>query len=407
MMLPKIIKTEYEYNQALKRIESFMDKEQLNDKETDELELWSTLISMYEDEKWPISRPDPVTAILFRIEQIGMPRNELEKYIGSKSKVSEVLSGKRNLSKQMILNLHKGLGIPLESLIGGTEESGEVISEYCEEINWMNYPVKEMMKRGWITSVKVKDDSESYGSIMKAFTSGLGQDLLEPVMLRSGRKYKKEPDMYALAAWRIRVLSIAKKEKLESMFEIGRITPSFIRELAKLSYLETGPLLAKEFLNKSGIHLIIEGHLEHTYLDGAAMMLANGSPVVALTLRYDRLDNFWFVLFHELAHIALHLSFDKTKYFLEDLDCASESMEEREADKWATDGLIDPETWKASGLSVYSKPSEVLNFANNLRLNSAIPAGRLRRESGDYKSFTKLVGNGEVRILFDKENAEC
>jgi HTH-type transcriptional regulator/antitoxin HigA len=402
-MIPKLIKTEKEYNEAVKRIEFLMDREALNDRETNDLELLSYLVSVYEDEKWPILHPDPVTAILFRIEQKGLDRGDLEQYIGSKGRVSEVLSGKRQLSKQMIINLHNGLGIPYESLIGGSDESGQSSFVACESDNWMKYPVKEIVKRGWVDSVKVKEDPEFYGSVMKKFVSGLGVDLLEPAMLRTGKQYKKTPDIYALTAWRIRVLSLARQEKLKAVYEPGIITPSFCRELASLSYLDNGPLHAKEFLNKSGIHFIIESHLDHTYLDGAAMMLGNGSPVIALTLRYDRLDNFWFVLFHELAHVVLHLAFDKTRYFLEDLDSIGDSIEEKEADRWATDGLIDPETWRASGLSMYSKPSEIIRFANSLRINHAIPAGRLRKESGDYKIFYNLVGKDEVRKLFWSE----
>ncbi len=402
MKEPKILKTEKEYNEALKKIEFLMEKDSPDKRDIDELELFGTLVSMYEEEKWPISQPHPVDAILFRIEQLGLTRTDLEKYIGPKSKVSEVLSGKRSLSKQMIINLHAGLGIPLESLIGGKEESDVSIDVSCEDIEWMKFPVKEMIKRRWIT-FKVKDDTESYHAAMKSFASGLGSDLLTPAMHRSSQSYSKKPDPYALTAWRIRILSLARKEKLEIEFNSSLITASFGRELAKLSYLDKGPLLAREFLNKNGIHLIIEKHLEHTYLDGAAMMLADGTPVIALTLRNNRLDNFWFVLFHELAHIALHLSFDNTRYFLEDLDDVSDASEEKEADRWALDALIDAEIWKASGLTADSKYEDILNFSANLRISPAIPAGRLRRESGNYQIFARLVGNGKVRSLFEND----
>jgi HTH-type transcriptional regulator/antitoxin HigA len=72
MMYLKIIKTEKEYNEAVKCIEQLMDRENLTDQEIRELELFSILVSRYEDEKWPISKPDPVTVILFRIEQMGI-----------------------------------------------------------------------------------------------------------------------------------------------------------------------------------------------------------------------------------------------------------------------------------------------------------------------------------------------
>ena len=62
-----------------------------------------------------------------------------------------------------------------------------------------------------------------------------------------------------------------------------------------------GPVKARELLASKGVTLIIERHLPGTYLDGAAMLAENGNPVIGLTLRHDRLDNFWFVLFHELS----------------------------------------------------------------------------------------------------------
>ena len=66
-----------------------------------------------------------------------------------------------------------------------------------------------------------------------------------------------------------------------------------------------------EYLAHSGIPLVVEPHLPQTYLDGAAFLLPAGRPVIGLTLRYDRLDNFWFVLFHELAHVVKHLRKDR------------------------------------------------------------------------------------------------
>lgn len=94
------------------------------------------------------------------------------------------------------------------------------------------------------------------------------------------------------------------------MYQSGTVTEEFLDQIVKLSYLNDGPKLAAEFLRKSGIHLIVESHLPKTFLDGAAIRSSDTGRIVALTLRYDRLDNFWFVLLHELAHIALHIDSD-------------------------------------------------------------------------------------------------
>jgi len=118
-MKPKIIRTETEYKAALKRIDVLMDNNpDPTSAEGEELELLSLLIECYEEEKYPIDLPDPVSAIRFRMEQQGLKNKDLIPFIGSASKVSEVLSGQRNLSLTMIRNLVKGLAIPAEVLIG-------------------------------------------------------------------------------------------------------------------------------------------------------------------------------------------------------------------------------------------------------------------------------------------------
>jgi HTH-type transcriptional regulator/antitoxin HigA len=208
-------------------------------------------------------------------------------------------------------------------------------------------------------------------------------------------------DKHALTAWRIRVISMAMRESLPA-YRSGTVTANFLRELARLSYLNTGPLLAKEFLNKSGIHLICEEHLPKTHLDGAALKLPDGSPLVALTLRHDRLDNFWFTLFHELAHVALHLDNDGADAFFDDLtDETKKDKCEKAADKLAADALIPESEWKAARFKRNTRTADIVAFAEKLRISPAIPAGRIRYETKDFAVFKPLIGTGKVRPMFD------
>lgn len=115
-MKPKIIKTDEEHEAALAYLESLMDAEPGSFQEA-ELELWSLLVEDYEKERFPIENPDPIEAIRFRMDQLGLQPKDLMKYMGSKSKVSEVLNRKRNLSLPMIRNLHRHLGIPAAILV--------------------------------------------------------------------------------------------------------------------------------------------------------------------------------------------------------------------------------------------------------------------------------------------------
>ena len=112
----KVLKTEDDYNQALKRLEEIFHAP-IDSEEGDEAELLSILIEKYEDEYYHIEAPDPIEAIKFRMEQMGMTNKDLAEIIGYKSRVSEIFSRKRKLSLNMIRNLHEKLKIPYESLI--------------------------------------------------------------------------------------------------------------------------------------------------------------------------------------------------------------------------------------------------------------------------------------------------
>lgn len=112
----KAIKTEEDYYQALKRLEQIFHAP-IDSKEGDEAEVLSILIEKYEEENYPIDAPDPIEAILFRMEQMGMTKKELADVLGYKSRVSEIFSKKRKLTISMIRNLHKKMNIPYESLI--------------------------------------------------------------------------------------------------------------------------------------------------------------------------------------------------------------------------------------------------------------------------------------------------
>ncbi len=112
----KPVKTEQDYFEALKRIEELWGAKK-DSKEGDELDLLITLVESYELKNYPITPPDPVDAILFRMEQLGMSKADMVKYLGSQSRVSEVLNKKRKLTLKMVKTLHKDLKIPAEVLL--------------------------------------------------------------------------------------------------------------------------------------------------------------------------------------------------------------------------------------------------------------------------------------------------
>jgi HTH-type transcriptional regulator / antitoxin HigA len=113
----KPIHTKKDLSRALARIDELIDA-QLGTEEYDELEILSVLVEVYEEKHFPIPPPDPIEAIKFRMDQMGLNQSDIAKYLGGKNRASEVLSRKRPLSLRMIRNLHNNLNIPSESLLG-------------------------------------------------------------------------------------------------------------------------------------------------------------------------------------------------------------------------------------------------------------------------------------------------
>jgi HTH-type transcriptional regulator/antitoxin HigA len=117
----KPIKSKRDYTLALKEIQKLWDSKP-NTTNGDNLEVLIILVKAYEEKHYSIDPPDPIEAIKFRMEQRGLKQVDLASMIGGKNRVSEVLSGKKSLTLKMIRNLHKGIGIPFESLINATGE---------------------------------------------------------------------------------------------------------------------------------------------------------------------------------------------------------------------------------------------------------------------------------------------
>jgi len=399
----KVIKSSNDYAHAMARLTALMTLDPKDgSKEDNELELLALVIEDYERKIVPPVVPGPVEAILFRMDQMKLGRKELEPYIGSISKVSEVLSRKRPLSLSMIRRLHKGLGIPADVLIGGAETSQAVIGDE-PEIEYAKLPLKEMFERGCFGEFKgnaqrLKDYAED---LTLKFMHGLLPKQAEPSFLRAPlhQRGTRGADGYALLAWRLCVIKKARANRAPREYKKGVVTAKWLKDLARLSAFEDGPRLAREKLGMAGITLVIEPHFKGTYLDGAAMLDA-GRPVVAMTLRHDRLDNFWFVLMHELAHVAKHLD-EAHPLFTDDLDSSDElDRIEREADDMACEALIPQTAWQKSAARTSYLTTDVVALAEKLGIHPAIVAGRVRHETKNFRLLARQLGQGQASRHF-------
>jgi HTH-type transcriptional regulator/antitoxin HigA len=116
-----MIKTEKDYERALEKIDILLNADETSEN-TEQLEILSILVEDYENKNYKIKAPDPIAAIKFRMEQLGLSRKDLEESIGSRGRVAEVFNRKRNLTLPMIRKLHKNLGIPTDILINETRK---------------------------------------------------------------------------------------------------------------------------------------------------------------------------------------------------------------------------------------------------------------------------------------------
>lgn len=395
-MKPRIIKTQADYESALSRIDALMESDPAPDTDAGaELELLVMLVEQYEEKHYPMEMPTPVEAIKFRMDQAGLKQVDLIPYIGSKSKVSEVLNGKRPLSLNMIRNLHKGLGIPAEVLL---QDATETIHQPVLDV--AKFPIAEMIKRNYLNFRGSVQEAKEYGE--EVLTDFLDILCVQEPQAVYCRRTDKQVSEASLVVWQARVLRLIQDETLPA-FSRDAVGHEFAATLAKLSYSTEGPKTAVEFLNKKGIHVAFLAHLPKTYLDGASFLGPKGNPVIGMTLRHDRIDNFWFTLLHELGHVHLHLHNQKEVFF-DDTDELRHAVDtkEKEANAFAANALIPEKSWKANRPNLITRPADakVRAYAESLNIHSAIVAGRIRWERDNYKLLPQLTNGGKLKKLF-------
>lgn len=395
----RAIRSEADYKTTLARIDELMDAE-FGTPEGDELDILSDLVELYEDKRMPMGYPTPIEAIHFRMEQAGLSPRDLIPFVGSRAKVSELLSGRRPLTMQIARALHANLGIPADVLL---QQPGGQLPSGLAGVEWHRFPLAEMTRRGWIEE---RDNTTAHAEelIRDLIRRAGGEHVLPAAFYRKNdhARLNAKTDPYSLKAWCLTVLACANSERLSVPFKPGTIDLAFLSNVAKLSWSNEGPRLAQEYLAKHGIHLVCLEHLPRTHLDGAALQLADGTPVVGLTLRYDRLDNFWFCLLHELAHVGRHLADTRGDGFVDDLNLrevkgAPRDAREDEADEWAEQALIPEDVWNTSRVKEIPSSLAVMELAQRLSIHPAIVAGRVRHESGNYRLLSHFVGSGMVR----------
>lgn len=371
------IRSSETYDDTLRRASSLMSK--TDARSLDELEVLQALIERWERSQFELPRVTAIDAIRFRMVQQRLLPRDLEPYIGSRARVSEVLSGSRPLSIDMIRALNRHLGIPAASLIAP--------------------PAPPPLRKRQQPSLAAIQKLRSFGVMKGRETIDQFIDRILPsdwqaALLRKTRteRTNAKTDLAALDAWCAAVIAKADAIKIPAR-KSKAVDAAWGVELARLSVHPDGPARVPRLLKTFGIGFVVLEHLPGTYLDGAALRRTDGRPVIAVTLRYDRLDNFWFTVLHEFCHVARHLSANRP-VICDDLEVKTSDDIEEEADKFAQDALIPPKIWKQCR-SPDLDSEAVMAIASAAAVHPAVVAGRWQRENKDYRRFSKLLGRGE------------
>lgn len=391
-MEPRIIKTDEQYQRTLKEVEALATEDpDVRSAEGGRLELLAKLVEDYERERFKFAKPEPVEAILFRMEEQGLRQKDIADLLGGKNRASEVLAKKRPLTLSMIRALNEKLSIPAELLIREPVATYEVTPEVREE----QVPAELIVKRGWVSS------GADVSDLLRRFLAPAGSPVLLRHMVIFGAIARTNRTHVWLWLSRVRELADAQT-RLHGRFRRDELDEELIRYVAKLSFMEKGPRLAKEFLEERGIAVVVEPHLPSTHLDGAALIGRSGAPVIGLTLREDRLDNFWFTLIHELVHVWKHLDAESRRAIAdENIEKANETERiEKEANHLAAEILLPRSVWRRSDAFHQTSPESIQALASELKVSPAIVAGRVRHERKNYSLFAALVGYRQVRAQF-------
>src|SRR5215470_14327919 len=214
------IRTEADYRAALARIDSLMDAD-LDTPEGDELDVLTDLVELYEARHVPMGYPTVLGAIRFRMEQAGLSPRDLIPFIGSRSKVSEVLSGKRPLTMQMARALHANLGVPADVLL---QQPGAELPGALDGVDWKRFPLAEMAKRGWIE--KRRNLIDHAEEIMRNLIHRAGGEHVLPAALYRKNNLSRanaKMDPYALKAWCWEVLAQANAKRPPVEYKAGTV----------------------------------------------------------------------------------------------------------------------------------------------------------------------------------------
>jgi len=264
-------------------------------------------------------------------------------------------------------------------------------------------PIREMIKRGWIEADDIHDVSRVETALVRFFGVG-SPDQIEILPHATKKTDTFAPVTPAQLAWIYRAREIA------SEMMAARYSPSAVRTaVAHLGELLIAPEEARKvprILAEHGIRYVIVETLSKAKVDGLCLWLNDASPVIGMSLRYDRIDNFWFVLRHELEHV---LRRHGQSAVMLDTELEGEragigtgiAEEERVANEAASEFCVPRKTIDRfiARKAPFFNERDILGVANTLHIHPGLVAGQLQHRTGRYDLFRKHLASIRFAVL--------
>ncbi|PPQ40668.1 HTH-type transcriptional regulator / antitoxin HigA [Rhodoblastus acidophilus] len=256
-------------------------------------------------------------------------------------------------------------------------------------------PLSDMIKRGWINAKDVRDPTLE-DEIVRFFGTNKVEDI--EILPHSAKKTEvSEPATPVQIAWLYRVRKIAHEMLVARYSHDGLATA-----VAKLKALLISPEAARKvprILAEAGVRFLVVESLPGAKIDGVCFWLNNHSPVIAMTMRFDRVDNFWFVLRHEIEHVLQGHGRDKEKFML-DVELAGDNSasaeiaeEERIANEAAADFCVPKKMMDAfvARKAPFFHDRDILAFAKMINVHPGLIAGQIRHRTNNYTRFQNYL----------------
>jgi HTH-type transcriptional regulator/antitoxin HigA len=315
------------------------------------------------------------------LEARGWSQADLAEILGRTERtVSEIVTGKRSLTTEMARGLADAFGtapqfwmnLEVAYQLSRSKPNDDTVARRARL--YALAPIKEMVRRHWI------ETSENIDVLEQRVKAFLDVDSLDAPVFKAVARSPIEPTP-SQCAW------LARSRQLARMIQVAKFTKSSVDDASvKLRALLPSAMEVRhvsKVLAEEGIRLVIVEPLPHSRIDGASFWLDDRSPVVAMTLRFDRIDSFWFTLMHEMAHVKAgdRASLDENLVGDDSVRTEAKAESERRADTFAGEFLIrdsDFRNFVARVGPIYSRV-KISGFASRLQIHPGIVVGRLQK----------------------------